>query len=189
MGRKSKRIERRGEILQAFAKVMADHGFAGATITAVADAAGLSPGLLHHHFKNKEEMLSELFSSLLSTFKLRLQTQPHEASDMLFHYVDCALKLDQHADVVMAKCWVGVLSEALREPSLFAKLRSHLQNEVDEITKISHGKIDTGQSSALLAYILGSLVFGAFAPRKTAGFAATNGKLIVNAFMAEQHRR
>ena len=44
MGRPSNRAERRAQILAAFATVLADHGYAGATITAVANEAGLTPG-------------------------------------------------------------------------------------------------------------------------------------------------
>src|SRR5262249_8644759 len=50
MGRPSNRAKRREEIVRAFAKVLANHGYAGATIAAVAAEAEIAPGLVHHHF-------------------------------------------------------------------------------------------------------------------------------------------
>ena len=47
-------------ILSAAAKVLSRHGYAGTTISRVAEAAGVSRGLLHYHFKNKEEMLAKV---------------------------------------------------------------------------------------------------------------------------------
>ncbi len=180
MGRKSRRLERRAEILQAFARILADHGYAGATMTAVADQAGVSPGLLHHHFANKAEMLDELLTYLISSFKVRLEKYP-KGEDDLQRYLECALKLDLNSDTVAARCWVGILSEGIRDPSLFNKIKKHLESEIHEIERLSNGRIDKYQSSALLAYIFGALVFGAFAPRKTAGFASENGKLFAKA--------
>lgn len=106
MGRPSNRAERRAQILDAFARVLADHGYAGATIAAIAAEADLTPGLLHHHFESKEEMLSALLDVLITGFRSR----------------------------------------------------------------VSHYETESGR---LGAYVDGAtLVLGAFAPRKTAGFAA-----------------
>jgi len=44
-------------ILSAAAQVLSQYGYAGTTISRVAEAAGVSRGLLHYHFKNKEELL------------------------------------------------------------------------------------------------------------------------------------
>lgn len=184
MGRKSQRDERRAQILEAFARVLADHGYAGATITAVADTAGMAPGLLHHHFSSKQEMLEQLVNLLIRKFRQRFQALNSKDAS-LESYIDCALKLDHQADTISAKCWVGVLAEALRDQTLFNKIRRHLESEVEEIRLLSDGKLDSGESGAVLAYIFGSLVFGAFAPRKTAGFAAENGKLLVSTLLTK----
>jgi TetR/AcrR family transcriptional repressor of bet genes len=56
MGRPSKRDERRIDIVRALSEVLARHGLGGATIVRVAHEAGVSPGLLHHHFEDKDAM-------------------------------------------------------------------------------------------------------------------------------------
>ena len=172
MGRPSLRAERRGQIVEAFARVLADHGYAGATIEAVATEAGLSPGLLHHHFDSKDEMLEALLAMLIERFRQRLRArEPAAGSTPLDSYIDAAVALDGSADTIAARCWVGVFAEALRQPRLFELVRRYLASEVDHIARLSRTG-DAKTAAALLSSILGALVFGAFAPRKTAGFAA-----------------
>jgi len=47
-------------IMRAVRGVLAEKGYQGATISEIALAAGISRGLLHYYFKNKEEMLSRV---------------------------------------------------------------------------------------------------------------------------------
>jgi AcrR family transcriptional regulator len=111
MGRPSLRAERRAELIEAFARVLADHGYAGATIAAVARQAGVAPGLVHHHFADKAELLESLLGTLLDRFRQR--TRALEAgSDPLLAYAAAAVQLDATADAVAARCWVGVFAEA-----------------------------------------------------------------------------
>ena len=138
MGRPSNREQRRAGILRAFARVLADHGFAGATIASIAAEAGLAPGLVHHHFTNKDDLLRALVRDLVARFRQRaLHYQAGE--DPLLAYVDGALKLDERADHVSARCWVGVFAEAVRNPSLFAQMRTLPDTEISSIELRSGG--------------------------------------------------
>jgi len=47
-------------ILRAVRTVLAREGYAGTTTAKVAAEAGVSRGLLHYHFKNKEEMIAKV---------------------------------------------------------------------------------------------------------------------------------
>jgi hypothetical protein len=87
-------------------------------------------------------------------------------------YADAALRLDAKADAVAARCWVGVFAEAIRHPSLFQRVRRLVDAEVSHVRELSGGRLDDHRASAVIAFVMGSLVFGAFAPRKAAGFAA-----------------
>jgi TetR/AcrR family transcriptional regulator, transcriptional repressor of bet genes len=172
MGRPSNRELRRQEILAAFARVLADHGYAGATIARIAAEAGVAPGLVHHHFESKAEILSGLVQDLIARFRGRIRARGTEESDPLLAYVDAALALDARADLVAAKCWVGVFAEAVRDPALFAQVRRLIDTEIGVIQDRSRGSLSAQDAGAVLAFIVGALVLGAFAPRKTAGFAA-----------------
>lgn len=171
MGRPSNREARRAQILAAFARVLADHGYAGATVAAVAMEAEVAPGLIHHHFDDKEDLLTSLLQDLVARFRGRIREKKGE-TDALLAYVDGALKLDERADLTAARCWVGMFAEAIRNPTLFKQFRGLIDAEIDSIQRRSGNRLDDKQAGAVLAFIIGSLVVGAFAPRKTAGFAA-----------------
>ena len=170
MGRPSNRAARRAQILAAFARGLADHGYAGATIAAVATEAGVAPGLVHHHFENKEDLLTSLLEELVRRF--REGVRGRDEADPLLAYTDGALRLDERADVTAARCWVGLFAEAIRNPVLFNRFRRLIDSEIASIRARSGHKLDAHQAGAVLAFVIGALVMGAFAPKKTAGFAA-----------------
>lgn len=180
MGRPSNREQRRHEILAAFARVLADHGFAGATIAAVANEAGVTPGLVHYHFDSKAELLDALVSQLIGAFRARVHEREGEG-DPLLAYGDAALALDERADQAAARCWVGVFAEALRDPTLFRRVRRLIDTEIVAIQRRSESRFDDREAGAVLAFVIGSLVVGAFAPQKTAGFAAPGFRRLVDA--------
>ncbi len=184
MGRPSNREERRREILGAFARVLADHGYAGATISAVAGEAGVAPGLVHHHFESKAELLSCLLDDLISRFRDRVHLYEDEA-DPLLAYGDAALRLDERADLTAARCWVGMFAETIRDPTLFGRMRRLIDTEIVAIQRRSEDQLSAQEAGAVLAYVIGSLVVGAFAPRKTAGFAAPGLRRLIAAMRAE----
>lgn len=175
MGRPSTRPQRRAQLLSAFARVLADHGYAGATIAAVANEAGVAPGLVHHHFKHKAELMEALVNTLVSQFRARVQVRQQSLgpkSDPLLTYIEGALRLDDQADPIAARCWVGVFAEAVRNPTLFKHLRQLIAQELTTIRRRSGDTLDEQQASAVLAFMMGALVMGAFAPENTTGFAA-----------------
>jgi TetR/AcrR family transcriptional repressor of bet genes len=180
MGRRSVRTERRAEITAAFARVLARHGYAGATIAAVAAEAGIAPGLVHHHFADKEDLLASLLGALMQRFRERTRAL-EPGADPLDAYITAAVALGDSADAVAARCWVGVLAEAVRDPTLFAQVRRLLDAEIEAIRRRGGPGFTAHDGGAVLAFIVGALVFGAFAPRKTAGFAAPSLHKLVGA--------
>jgi AcrR family transcriptional regulator len=170
MGRPSLRAQRRREVARAFARVLGAHGRGGATIANVAAEADIAPGLVHHYFANKQELYEVLLDELRAEFRRRVAEAPDE--DPLDAYVSAALALGERSDVAAARAWVGVFAEALSDPVLFEKVRRAMDAEVAQVERRGGGALSAAESSAIVAFIVGALVFGAFAPRKTAGFAA-----------------
>ncbi|MFD7012777.1 TetR/AcrR family transcriptional regulator [Rhodococcus jostii] len=56
---------RRGQLIDAAREITAQHGVAALTIRGVAEAAGVSLGVVHYHFEDKEELLTEMGQSLI----------------------------------------------------------------------------------------------------------------------------
>lgn len=180
MGRPNLRTKRRAEITSAFARVLARRGYAGATIVAVAEEAGIAPGLVHHHFADKADLLASLLDQLVARFRQRTEASEPSA-DALTAYVSAALGLEQDPDPVTARCWVGVLAEAIRDPGLGDRVRRLVDVEIEIIRRRSRSRLSARDASAVLALVLGSLVLGAFAPARTAGFAAPVARSLVRA--------
>jgi TetR/AcrR family transcriptional repressor of bet genes len=187
MARPSVRSARRAELTAAFARVLAQHGYAGATIAAVAEEAGVAPGLVHHHFRDKGDLLRSLLEDLVARFRRRTGTREATA-DGLVAYLSAALDLDEGADPVSARCWVGVLAEAVRRPDLFEEVRRLLDTEVEGIRRRSRGNLTPQDAGALLAFVVGALVMGAFAPRRLAGFAGPAARRLAGVLQSSSTR-
>lgn len=181
MGRPTVRGERRAEITAAFARVLARQGYAGATIAAVAEEAGVAPGLVHHHFEDKADLLKSLLEELIARFRRRTGAK-ETGADALAAYLAAALDVDEGSDPIAARCWVGVLAEAVRQPSLGAQVRRLVDAEIEAIRRRSGGRLTPQESGATLAFVLGSLVLGAFAPKRTAGFAGPAARMLARGF-------
>lgn len=54
-------------ILRASARLFAQHGYAGTSITLIAEACGVSKALLYHYYPDKESVLFDVLSSHLRT--------------------------------------------------------------------------------------------------------------------------
>lgn len=61
--REQKSIETTNKIILAAKTILASRGYPKTTISAVAESAGVSRGLLHYHFKSKEDMLAKVLSN------------------------------------------------------------------------------------------------------------------------------
>lgn len=164
----------------AYARVLAEHGRSGASLAVIAAEAGIAPGLVHHYFADRQELELALVEALLAGFRRRMADAAH-ADDPLAAYLDAALALDGAPDLVAARAWVGVFAEAIADPVLFQRVRRLMDGEVRLIERLAGQRLETADASALLAFVVGALVFGAFAPRKAAGFAAPTAKTLARA--------
>jgi AcrR family transcriptional regulator len=72
MARPAVAAERRAQILDAMYDVIAEHGLAGASVTDIAEAAGVARGALHYFFANKDELESSLMRRLGEQYVSRL---------------------------------------------------------------------------------------------------------------------
>src|SRR6185503_18176636 len=110
MARPSNTAERRSQITGALVKVMAKQGYDGASIADVARVAKLTPGLVHYHFKSKQEILlavlEELVERHLSKLDARLALETDGARAQLSAFIDFHLGLGADADPEALACWI-----------------------------------------------------------------------------------
>ena len=96
MARPSNRAERRHTLAVAFGRLLAERGYAGATMAELARASGLRQGLVHYHFESKQEILLALLEHLAHGLEARVAARttasstPHQA---LLAYIDAHVAL------------------------------------------------------------------------------------------------
>ena len=83
MGRKSKTDIRRREIAQALYRCIVQRGYASTTVRDIAREANVRPGIIHHYFDSKDEILSALTEMTFDRYKesLLVLLQQHQDAD------------------------------------------------------------------------------------------------------------
>jgi AcrR family transcriptional regulator len=87
---------RRAQLTAAAYKVVAQKGYNDFTIKDIAEEAGLSTGLVHYYFKNKEDLLFKLLKEMNANLRDNLKkalTELTEPKDRLMAFCDEAFDL------------------------------------------------------------------------------------------------
>jgi TetR/AcrR family transcriptional repressor of bet genes len=176
MPRPSNSETRRAQITRALMKVMAKHGYDGASVADIAKAAKLTPGLVHYHFESKQEILLELLASLAARHEAGLEARLaalDDATAELDAFIDFHLGLGADADPEALACWILLSGEALRDHAVreafeaaVVRSRSRLAALIargQEQGAFSVDSID-GAAGAIVAVVQGYFVLAAAAP-------------------------
>jgi TetR/AcrR family transcriptional regulator, transcriptional repressor of bet genes len=201
MGRKSNTDQRREEIIKAFMSVVANKGYAGASIQEIAKAAGLTPGLIHYHFKSKQEILITLFAQLEALVNQRMAARMdslNEAAPLaaLEALIDAFLAVDDSSNLMAVKCWTMISAEAVNNPELSQQYQRVLRKQltlIEKLVKQATGKATVGKgqqrkiqsiAAAILAAIQGSFLLASVAPGMIPpGSAASSIKLMAKGLL------
>ena len=139
MARPSNTQERRKQIVQAFVEVMASQGYAKATIQQIANTAGLAPGLIHYHFKNKQEILLELVQQISELILNRYQQKSEKATtakEKIKAYIDAHLAKDESSTSGLVAAWVVIGTEAIRQEEVQVIYESVLKKQQAILEKL-----------------------------------------------------
>ncbi|MCH9685970.1 MAG: TetR family transcriptional regulator [Deltaproteobacteria bacterium] len=139
MGRPSNAVQRRLQIVDATLRVMARTGFDGASVQAIAKEAGLSAGLLHHHFDNKSQILHALLDHLEGLARARheaLAARRRGDWGRLEAWIDAHLAVGEGARPEATAAWVWIGAQALKDEALRARYQAVVQRRLDELTAL-----------------------------------------------------
>jgi len=112
---------RRTEIIDALLRVMADRGWANATINRIAAEANITPGLIHYHFQSKQEILLELVKRLEEEHESRIETLARAGTPtervkmMVLGYLKTS---PARGDAEAVSTWVTITAESIRQPEV-----------------------------------------------------------------------
>ncbi|HEY9712017.1 MAG TPA: TetR/AcrR family transcriptional regulator [Chroococcales cyanobacterium] len=186
MTRKSNTVARRAQIIRAMSEVMAEQGYDGATIQAVAARAGLVPGLVHYHFKSKQEILLSLIQFMEENLLQRVEARKNDKDPDrdLKAFIDATLALGEDSDQILVRCWIIIGAEALRQSEVAEVYRQVISRQIElleqRVRRCLTAQSRSTKSSLSLALGIHAAIEGAFrllvsAPEMTrseAGFAA-----------------
>jgi AcrR family transcriptional regulator len=114
------------KILDAARAVLARRGFAGTTVSLVAAEAGVSRGLLHYYFKNKEDMLARVIDENMAASVVLIQdllARSHSAVEIADRLVDAMQQLFQN-DPDFFNLFFEAWAVARQSPTVEAELQS-----------------------------------------------------------------
>lgn len=135
MPRPSNTLERRAQIVDGLMTVLPQTGYERASVAAIARAAGLSPGLVHYHFQNKQEILLALGETLVDAIDARI-TSRATARLSLHAFVDAHLALGAGASARSVACWVALGAEAVFQEEVGDLYRRLLTRRRDRLVAL-----------------------------------------------------
>ncbi|SEH03010.1 DNA-binding transcriptional regulator, AcrR family [Nonomuraea solani] len=145
---------RREQLLDAALKVFADKGVDGATVKDLAQAAGVTPGLLYRYFDSKEAMVETLLSERGFLPRLRelltARHDPRPAKEVLTELLEAFDRLlVSHADLM------AVFFSAAQARAPLAKLVNEGQRLIGDFLaeRVAAGELrahDTGTAAKTL---------------------------------------
>lgn len=176
---------RRQDVSEAVWQVLAEHGFGGLTMRAVAAALGSSTGLVTHYFAGKRELIAHALDILEArTAQRPRQAAPAPGLAALRTQILNILPLTPDA-AAMNRIWVGSWDVALSDADLFAaqrvryeRIRANLRTSIEDAQRL--GELSNGDPVALATVVLsfthGLVVQALFDPERLP--AATQTQLV-----------
>jgi TetR/AcrR family transcriptional repressor of bet genes len=199
MGRPSNTLERRRQITRALEQVMSGHGYRGATIAEVARVAGLNSGLVHYHFKTKQEillaLLEQIAQSLERRYRTRVELAGGEPVAELVAFIQAHLALGDDADPALVGAWVTIGAEAIVQDEVRRMYTHALRRRAVELTRLcrralkarrGNGRGASDMSLALASAIEGTYLLSVAAPGLiTCGSGARSVTQMARGFLGE----
>lgn len=145
--------DRRQEILAAAAQVITDRGLAETRIQDIAEACGVSTGLILYYFESKDRLLAEALTFANDQFYLRTSREIRRipsAREQLRRVIDLSVPgyLPEYGRLDEWALWIEVWVRALRDPEM-AKDREALdQRWRSQLAEIIRGGQGSGEFSS-----------------------------------------
>jgi AcrR family transcriptional regulator len=161
--------DRRQEILEAATRAITERGLADTRISDVAEAAGVSAGLILYYFGSKDRLLSEALTYSYDRFYLRTSREIRRissAKEQLRRLIDLSVPgyLPEYGKLDEWALWIDVWARALRDPAI-AKDRELLDERwrasIADIIRAGQASGEFARRDAdELALRIGSLIDG-----------------------------
>jgi TetR/AcrR family transcriptional repressor of bet genes len=130
---------RRKQLVEAAIAAIHEHGFANATVARIAAQAGISAGMIHHYFKDKDELLFATMRHLLAELRadaVERLSRTADATGRIRAIIDACFG-DAQFDEQVFSAWLALYGNARHSPRLMnilslyhRRLRSSLLHDL-----------------------------------------------------------
>lgn len=162
MGRKSIAHIRRKQIIEGFFKIVAEKGFANASIREITEAAGVSKGVLHHYFTNKEAMVLGVLDYVVTTYTAEFHeeiTSYTSATDRMKFLFSWFLDLKRF-DLEFSRAWMEFWVLSKTNPAISEALTGCYRAVKSLIAEIIRDGIKAGEFREVDPDITANLILG-----------------------------
>ncbi len=197
MGRPSNTETRKKQIVLGLMKAMARHGYSGASIQLIAKEARMTSGIVHYHFKSKQDVLVALIEHLMELADKRLAPPIASTSalDRLNNSIDAFLLKGKGESAPAVAAWVCVATEAIQHKDVCTAYSVAIKKRLGLLTALVSAALRENnqhdeEASAIAAGVL-SLAEGAFQLSCSApgvlpvGYAAKMAKQMIAASITD----
>ena len=169
MGRPSNTAQRKQEIVFALLKVMSELGYEKASIQAIAKEAGLASGLIHYHFKTKQEILISAVGWIASAAEERLtsmQEGQQNPWDRLEAFINARLATGETQMPEIVSAWVVIAAESIRQKEVRDIYQDLVKIQLEMLSallvEVWEGKPKVDEEVSHLSAIIVAAIEGAF---------------------------
>ncbi len=158
--------KRRAEIIEATFFCIALKGYSSITMQDIADSAGVSKGVIHYYFRNKEDLFLSVFEKLIGDLdshiarRVQQAETPPEKLRAIINAVFEKIRANKKFQVVLLDFWANSTKNATMKAAnanQYARYRHLTKKIIDEGIKKGHfKKCDSAHvASALIGLIEG----------------------------------
>ncbi len=152
---------RRKQLVDAAIAVIHEHGFANATIARIAQRAGVFPGIVHHYFADKDELLFATMRSLLAELRrdtVRRQRGARTPRERVNAVIDSSFG-DGQFDEQVFSAWLALYGNARQSPRL-QRILSLYHRRLQANLMFDLGKLMDRDRALKLAEGIGAMIDG-----------------------------
>jgi len=139
VGRRPGGADTRGEIIEAAARIFAEKGYDGASLRAIARAAGVDPALVHHYFDGKADLFVAAMALPFDPRSVRKQASATERTGTTI--VESFLTMWDRAEG-SGSSFASVVSGMAASPNIADAIREFVHERVWRLNQRNEGESD-----------------------------------------------
>lgn len=149
-------VDSRRRLVLAAVRVLAERGYAGASLAAIGQEAGVSRGLVTHHFGSKEQCIAEVVATIREAVVERAATVELHGLAALDNLVRTYLGDDEEMAPAVRAMYVIIVHAATAGPDLMPAVAENnraLRALIERILAdaVERGEVAEGEDLAALA--------------------------------------